>query len=136
MIMNELPLSKFAPFSKDDACYQHEVSNKLKEIKVECSNCIYLGEHIDQPVIEGLDLAVQPEMYTCNILEGYCSAVSTHGLCRFFTNIHEIEDTEETTTKEEISSTEDMSIALQKLDFTNTDIIQSIQNLRDQFIND
>jgi len=34
--MSELPLSKFAPFTKDECHFQYEVSNKLDEIKVKC----------------------------------------------------------------------------------------------------
>jgi len=42
--MAELPLSKFAPFTKEESYFQYEVSNKLDEIEIKCSNCIYFGE--------------------------------------------------------------------------------------------
>ncbi len=60
--MNELPLSKFAPFNKQEALFQWEIHNKLKDLNVECSNCIYLGESF-QP-----DTESNCDYYVCNIL--------------------------------------------------------------------
>lgn len=143
--MNELPLSKFAPFTKDEACYQHEVSNKLKEINVKCSNCIYLGEALPTLKLEGPNYPEDFQealesltLHKCNILDIFDSSVSEQGLCRFFTNLEEVDNPKE---EEQSSDTiednnQEMSLDLQKLDFTSTTIIESIKNLRTKIINE
>lgn len=144
--MNELPLSKFAPFTKEEACYQHEVSNKLKEIKVKCSNCIYLAEKLpsfqieDEPTISD-ELSInlkQLILYKCTLLDNFDSTVNSEGLCRFFTNLEEVElPDEEVRSKDIVESTnQEMSVDLQKLDFSNNTIIQSIKDLRTKLINE
>lgn len=118
--MNELPISKFAPFTKEEACFQFEVSNKLKEIEVKCSNCIYVN--IDNTTM------------TCSLFYDFQKEVGKDSLCRFFTNQEEIEDKEED--RLENKPDQEMSLDLQKLDFTQSNIIESIKNLRDKFINE
>lgn len=143
--MNELPLSKFAPFTKDEACYQHEVSNKLKEINVKCSNCIYLGEKLPSLKLEGpnypedLQEALESlTLHKCNILDIFDSSVSEQGLCRFFTNLEEVDNPEEEKQSSDTieDNNQEMSLDLQKLDFTSTTIIESIKNLRTKIINE
>jgi hypothetical protein len=146
--MNELPLSKFAPFTKNEACYQQEVSNKLKEINVKCSNCIYLGEKLPSLKLRGPNYPEDFQealenltLYKCNILDVFDSSVSNQGLCRFFTNLEEIEEIDEPKEEEKSEDTiednnQEMSLDLQKLDFTSNTIIESIKNLRAKIINE
>ena len=143
--MNELPLSKFAPFTKDEACYQHEVSNKLKEINVKCSNCIYLGEELPSLKLEGPNYPEDFQealenltLHKCNILDIFDSSVSEQGLCRFFTNLEEVDNAEEEKQSSDTieDNNQEMSLDLQKLDFTSTTIIESIKNLRTKIINE
>lgn len=143
--MNELPLSKFAPFTKDEACYQHEVSNKLKEINVKCSNCIYLGEELPSLKLEGPNYPEDFQealenltLHKCNILDIFDSSVSEQGLCRFFTNLEEVDNPEEEKQSSDTieDNNQEMSLDLQKLDFTSTTIIESIKNLRTKIINE
>lgn len=141
--MNELPLSKFAPFTKEEAIYQHEVSNKLKDINVKCSNCIYLGNLLPIKTKEDSDTLLDNNnnnnltLYKCNILsecyEG--DTVSSNGLCRFFTNKEEVdtpaeEDYDPTTIE---ANDQELSQQLNNIDFNN---INSIAILRNSLIND
>lgn len=140
--MAELPLSKFAPFTKEECHFQYEVSNKLDEIGVKCSNCIYFGDKVERPAdYEYMPMAPgeQKDMYKCTILsdkygDGH---VCENSLCRFFTNKEEIEDT---TDDDRIESSEEadeeLSIQIQKLDFTNSNISDSINKLREKLINE
>lgn len=143
--MNELPLSKFAPFTKDEACYQDEVSNKLKEINVKCGNCIYLGEKLPSLKLEGPNYPEDFQealesltLHKCNILDSFNSSVSEYGLCRFFTNLEEVDNPEEEKESKDIieDNNQEMSLDLQKLDFTSNTIIESIKNLRAKIINE
>lgn len=140
--MNELPLSKFAPFTKEEAIYQHEVSNKLKDINVKCSNCIYLGNLLPIKTKEDSEPATLYDnnnltLYKCNILsECYeDNTVSSNGLCRFFTNKEEVdtpaeEDYDPTTIE---ANDQELSQQLNNIDFNN---INSIAILRNSLIND
>ena len=139
--MSELPLSKFAPFTKEECHFQYEVSNKLDEIGVKCSNCIYFGDKVEIPAdYDMMPMAPgeQKDMYECTILsdkygDGH---VCENSLCRFFTNKEEIEDT---TDDDRMSQDpdEELSIAIQKLDFTNSaDVKESIKTLREKLINE
>jgi hypothetical protein len=137
--MNELPLSKFAPFDKHEAAFQWEVSNKLKELNVNCKNCIYAKTFKKQ---NGLELSdptpkeiVDNHLFNCSILYNTDNLVDEHSLCKFFTNIEEIEDdTEEK--KVENTPDQEMSLAIQKLDFANSDIYTKIKDLRNTIINE
>jgi len=139
--MSELPLSKFAPFTKDECHFQYEVSNKLDEIGVKCSNCIYFGDKVERPTdyhMMPMSLGEQKDMYECTILSDKYGdgQVCGNSLCRFFTNKEEIEDT---TDDDRIPQNpdEELSIAIQKLDFTNsTDVKESIKILREKLINE
>ena len=140
--MSELPLSKFAPFTKEECHFQYEVFNKLEEIGVKCSNCIYFGDKVERPADYDL-LPMYPgeekEMYKCNILsdkygDGH---VCQNSLCRFFTNKEEIEDTTDDDRMSSGKSDEELSIAIQKLDFTNSSgVKESIKDLREKLINE
>lgn len=140
--MHELPLSKFAPFTKEEAQFQYEVSNKLDDIGVKCSNCIYFGEPIEL-LEEDYNYSIietnnNKQKYSCNILSDKWgeSYVCENSLCRFFTNKEEIIDSED----DELSTDkpdEELSIAIQKLDFTNSKgVKQSIKDLREKLINE
>lgn len=140
--MNELPLSKFAPFTKEEAIYQHEVSNKLKDINVKCSNCIYLGKELPSLKLEGPNYPEDFQealenltLYKCNILDVFDSSVSNQGLCRFFSNKEEVdtpaeEDYDPTTIE---ANDQELSQQLNNIDFNN---INSIAILRNSLIND
>lgn len=140
--MSELPLSKFAPFTKEECHFQYEVSNKLDEIGVKCSNCIYFGEKVERPADYDM-LPVTPgeekDMYKCNILsdkygDGH---VCENSLCRFFTNKEEIEDTTDDDRMSSGEADEELSVAIQKLDFTNSSgVRESIKDLREKLINE
>lgn len=144
--MTELPLSKFAPFNKQEAQFQHEVSNKLDEIGVKCSNCIYFGEKLLKPYLKEytyFEIKEDKEIYSCNILSDKYgdNVICENSLCRFFTNKEEIEDIEEIKDIEknneyEDYSKEELSIQIQKLDFNNSNIIKSINKLREKIINE
>jgi len=77
------------------------------------------------------------DMYKCSILsidygDGF---VCENSLCRFFTNKEEVKDAEDDRLIEEPD--EELSIAIQKLDFTNsTDVKESIKTLREKLINE
>lgn len=140
--MSELPLSKFAPFTKEECHFQYEVSNKLDEIGVKCSNCIYFGDKIERPADYDMLPAYpgeEKDMYECSILsdkygDGH---VCENSLCRFFTNKEEIEDTTDDDRMPSDKSDEELSIAIQKLDFTNSSgVKQSIKDLREKLINE
>lgn len=133
--MNELPLSKFAPFDKHEALFQWEVHNKLKELNVNCNNCIYLGENVDLNHEDPNNIKLNNKYYSCNILSKEDNLVQNYSFCKFFTAIEEIEDTN---TKEDSkeSSTEEMSVAIQKLDFTNSNISNIITDLKNKIINE
>jgi hypothetical protein len=127
--MNELPLSKFAPFTKTEASFQLEVSNKLKELNVKCSNCIYFENPVngDNPSL----------LYNCTVLTKQDPLVSMDSLCRFFTNMKEIKDNEEVLEKEDTNiDNQEMSTEIQKLDFHSSNINDSIKQLRENFINE
>lgn len=137
--MTELPLSKFAPFAKHEAKFEYEVSNKLKEIGVECSHCIYYGDKADPQShyssYDGDMLIENPgELYTCTILNKSDNYVKSHSLCRFFTPVETI--VEESPAEEEAKEDEELSVAIQKLDFSNSDIKDSITQLRESLINE
>ena len=138
--MTELPLSKFAPFAKHEAEFKYEVSNKLKEIGVECSHCIYYGDKANSVPVEyrsydGDMLIENPgELYTCTILNKSDNYVKEHSLCRFFTPIETV--VEEAPVEEEAKEDEELSVAIQKLDFSNSDIKDSIIQLRESLINE
>lgn len=144
--MNELPLSKFAPFTKEEACYQHEVSNKLKEIEVKCSNCIYLSEKLPSIAVDDHTSFSDESstnlksliLYKCSLLDSLDSTVNSEGLCRFFTNLEEVRTPHEETKSEDVieSPNQEMSVDLQKLDFSSNTIIQSIKDLRTKLINE
>jgi len=139
--MAELPLSKFAPFNKEECKFQYEVSNKLDEIGVKCSNCIYFGKELPKEVDEyALRHPMEDKtMYSCSILTDYDNGVCDTSLCRFFTNQEEIEDVKEDNSELEDSndsSDEELSIQIQKLDFTNSDISKTINKLRERLINE
>ena len=140
--MSELPLSKFAPFTKEECHFQYEVSNKLDEIGVKCSNCIYFGEKVERPVDYSMlptTLGEEKDMYKCDILsdkyrDGH---VCENSLCRFFTNKEEIEDTTDDDRMSGSKTDEELSIAIQKLDFTNSSgVKESIKDLREKLINE
>lgn len=140
--MSELPLSKFAPFTKEECHFQYEVSNKLDEIGVKCSNCIYFGEKVERPADYDM-LPMYPgkerDRYKCNILsDNYGDGhVYQNSLCRFFTNKEEIEDTTDDDRMSGGKSDEELSIAIQKLDFTNSSgVKESIKDLREKLINE
>ena len=136
--MSELPLSKFAPFTKDECRFQYEVSNKLDEIGVKCSNCIYLGEPKEKPEYEEYYPSPPGEdqqKYECTILSDKWgdNLVCENSLCRFFTNKEEVKDVDELSD----GPGEELSIAIQKLDFTNSNNIEdSIKTLREKIINE
>lgn len=123
--MYELPLSKFAPFTKEESKYQHQISNKLKELNINCINCIYLGEKVNENIVNN---------YKCNILSEPRNKVSENALCRFFTSKEEVEDIQ---AELSLDTDEELSIAIQKLDFINSvEVKQSIKNLREKLINE
>lgn len=135
--MSELPLSKFAPFNKEECKFQYEVSNKLDEIGVKCSNCIYFGNELpkdkDYPIHP---MEMEKQLYDCSLLTNYDNGVCENSLCRFFTNKDEIEDTEDEMLPQG-ESDEELSTALQKLDFTNNSgVKKSIKTLREKLINE
>lgn len=136
--MSELPLSKFAPFTKEECKFQYEVSNKLDEIGVKCSNCIYFGESViidDNPSSPDED---NKQQYICNILSDTWrdNLVCEDSLCRFFTNQEDIEESQEDKSSNK-KSDEELSLALQKLDFTNSnEAKESIKILREKLINE
>lgn len=136
--MNELPLSKFAPFTKDESKYESYVTNKLNEIGINCSNCIYLGKEQNSTFED------QKIHYNCTIMveDGYNNAVCLNGYCKFFTNKEPIEDKEEdrielNEKQEEYSSKGESSFIeiIEKLDFTNSNISSDIINLRKSLLN-
>ena len=129
--MAELPLSKFAPFTKEECRYQEEVSNHLKEIGVHCANCIYLGERAEPDETMYMPDHKGHKHYRCTILEKGQDIVCEHALCRFFTNKEEVEDPTESSEPDE-----ELSIQIQKLDFTNSGISESINKLRERLTND
>lgn len=137
--MNELPLSKFAPFSKEECHFQPEVSNKLKEIKVKCSNCIYFGGKLEQSYKEEYAYISYPfgtkELYKCNILKEYDQAVAEDSLCHFFTNLEEMDDPDEEEKSDDVVEM-DLSQQINQLDFTNAEISTSINKLREKLINE
>ena len=138
--MSELPLSKFAPFTKEECHFQYEVSNKLDEIGVKCSNCIYFGEKVEMTDDYAYNLhEEQKDMYKCNILSDKYGdgLVCENSLCRFFTNKEEIEDTTDDDRMPSDMTDEELSVAIQKLDFTNSSgVKESIRDLREKLINE
>lgn len=141
--MAELPLSKFAPFTKEECHFQPEVSNKLDEIGVKCSNCIYVGEPIKVSEDDYFSFSLPDrQKHKCNIQSDRRgdNIVAENSMCRFFTDKEEIEDT---TDDERMPSdfgpadtSEELSTQMQKLDFTNSDISNSINQLREKLINE
>ena len=147
--MAELPLSKFAPFCKYEAHYKTEVSNKLKDLNIKCSGCIYYdkdnsktvpGPHVlsdpREPVaMDEYSYEYQPgtELYHCHILKKRESYVAPDAICRFFTPIEEV--VEKSPNQEEEEADEELSLAIQKLDFTNSNITDSINQLRETLTN-
>ena len=132
--MAELPLSKFAPFTKDECRFQYEISNKLSEIGVKCSNCIYFGSpvfisHNYDPLIND-----NKQKYECNILsyKWEDNLVCEDSLCRFFTNKEEVKDVED----DRVEPEEELSSTIQKLDFTNSNIQNDIIDLRNNLLNE
>lgn len=86
--MAELPLSKFAPFTKEEARYQYEVANKLREVNVRCQGCMYLGEKVDRESTLQSDIYLyydEEELYDCTILSELNDLVALNSFCRFFT---------------------------------------------------
>lgn len=136
--MAELPLSKFAPFTKEECHFQIEVSNKLDEIGVKCSECIYFGDKANPPDEEYYPYHPNDnrQRYHCNILSNKWGddLVCENSLCRFFTNKEEIKEVEDKISEGE--SDEELSIQIQKLDFTNSSITESIKKLREKLINE
>jgi hypothetical protein len=138
--MNELPISKFAPFDKCQATFQWEVSNKLKELNVNCKNCIYAKptEKKDSAVLleANTEDTITNNFYNCSLLYATDNLVDEYSLCRFFTNIEEIEDTTEEIEEGTKNPDQEMSLAIQKLDFSNSEIYNKIKDLRDHIINE
>ena len=139
--MSELPLSKFAPFTKYECHFKKEVSNKLKEIGVQCSNCIYYNEDKRKVVgdtIGGMgyeyDFPVGTVLYHCNILSSDDCFVAPESLCRFFTPVEDVKEVSPNTEEEEPD--EELSSTIQKLDFNNSEIESNIINLRNDLINE
>ena len=129
--MAELPLSKFAPFDKYECRYQERVSNKHVEIGVHCNNCIYRQEEVPKEKVAFYSYMepyqLEGRFFYCSILTERDNIISENALCRFFTSNEEIELK---------SEEEELSIQIQKLDFSNSDISESINNLREKLIND
>lgn len=128
--MKELPLSKFAPFEKSEALFQWDAQNKLKDLNINCSNCIYFEQEITKP----------DKFNRCSILSCTDNMIKDTSFCKFFTNkeeINEVEEIEEIETKEiPIKPNQEMSTELQKLDFSSSTIKDSIKKLRENFINE
>ena len=139
--MAELPLSKFAPFCKYEAHFQVEAMNKLKELNIQCKGCIYFEEskkkvNMRPPATaDGLvaasdyhyDFKDGQELYHCHILKEEDSYVAEDSFCRFFTPPEDVQEEE---------PDEELSIAIQKLDFTNSNVVDNINKLRDSILNE
>lgn len=133
--MAELPLSKFAPFTKEESRFQAEVSNKLKDLNVKCANCIYVTD--TENTINDSELYYHPfkkgdEIKSCSLLHDIDNQVGSCSLCRFFTPEEEVIES----SSEDSSEEEELSIIIQKLDFSNSHVKESIDNLRNKLINE
>lgn len=143
--MAELPLSKFAPFSKYECHFKPEVANKLKDINVQCAGCIYYNDNKRKVVGDTsstlgelrsdyeYEFAVGQVLYKCDILKQGEEYVAPSSLCRFFTPV---EDVIEPSPDSQEESDEELSTTIQKLDFTNSEIKDNIVNLRNNLLNE
>lgn len=123
--MNELPLSKFAPFTKLEASFQWDAQNKLNDLNINCNNCIYF-QNQEENKLEGF--------FECGILSCEDKLIKENSFCKFFTAKSDIEKNNKT--KDLNPPDQEMSTAIQKLDFSNSNVYNIIKELRESFINE